>query len=286
MTPVSPARAGSRQRLGAIATTPAPLDIRAVRRHFAFPELGRIVTNNAASTQPPRELLELYQSLAPRVRERAPRAVERLAGDDRAVRGVLRHDRALHRRAGPGQHRAVPQHDRGHQRGHVLAADRIPRRRQRRDHADGAQLQLRARGMRCAGRSCRGSGGGWTTGWRASIRSPASSTWHHLASLIDARTKLVCCTGASNFLGTKNPLAAIRALADAQRLRAARRRAALVPAGRRRPAGAGRRSSTCRPSACRLPGVLLPQDAGAVRGRRAVRQGAPARVLAAVPVWR
>ena len=37
----------------------------------------------------------------------------------------------------------------------------------------------------------------------------------HLASLIDARTKLVCCTGASNFLGTKNPLAAIRALADA-----------------------------------------------------------------------
>jgi cysteine desulfurase / selenocysteine lyase len=37
----------------------------------------------------------------------------------------------------------------------------------------------------------------------------------HLASLIDARTKLVCCTGASNFLGTKTPLADIRALADA-----------------------------------------------------------------------
>jgi cysteine desulfurase/selenocysteine lyase len=39
----------------------------------------------------------------------------------------------------------------------------------------------------------------------------------HLASLIDARTKLVCCTGASNFLGTRNPLAAIRALADGGR---------------------------------------------------------------------
>ena len=37
----------------------------------------------------------------------------------------------------------------------------------------------------------------------------------HLASLIDARTKLVCCTGASNFLGTKNPLRTIRALANA-----------------------------------------------------------------------
>jgi cysteine desulfurase/selenocysteine lyase len=37
----------------------------------------------------------------------------------------------------------------------------------------------------------------------------------HLASLIDARSKLVCCTGASNFLGTRNPLEAIRALAGA-----------------------------------------------------------------------
>jgi cysteine desulfurase/selenocysteine lyase len=36
----------------------------------------------------------------------------------------------------------------------------------------------------------------------------------HLASLIDKRTKLVCCTGASNFLGTRTPLAAVRALAD------------------------------------------------------------------------
>jgi cysteine desulfurase/selenocysteine lyase len=37
----------------------------------------------------------------------------------------------------------------------------------------------------------------------------------HLAALIDERTKLVCCTGASNFLGTRNPLGPIRALADA-----------------------------------------------------------------------
>jgi hypothetical protein len=41
------------------------IDVRAVRRHFAFPRHGRVVTNNAASTQPPRELLALYQSLAP-----------------------------------------------------------------------------------------------------------------------------------------------------------------------------------------------------------------------------
>jgi cysteine desulfurase/selenocysteine lyase len=37
----------------------------------------------------------------------------------------------------------------------------------------------------------------------------------HLASLIDGRTKLVCCTGASNFLGTRPPLTTVRGLADA-----------------------------------------------------------------------
>jgi cysteine desulfurase/selenocysteine lyase len=35
----------------------------------------------------------------------------------------------------------------------------------------------------------------------------------HLASLVDERTKLVCCSGASNFLGTKVPLERVRAIA-------------------------------------------------------------------------
>ena len=39
-----------------------PLDVEAIRSHFFFPERGRIVTNNAASTQPPRELVQLYQT--------------------------------------------------------------------------------------------------------------------------------------------------------------------------------------------------------------------------------
>lgn len=37
----------------------------------------------------------------------------------------------------------------------------------------------------------------------------------HLKSLVDKKTKLVCCTGASNFLGTKNPIKKIREIADA-----------------------------------------------------------------------
>ncbi len=35
-----------------------------------------------------------------------------------------------------------------------------------------------------------------------------------LKSLVDEKTKLVCCTGASNFLGIRNPIKKIRAIAD------------------------------------------------------------------------
>jgi cysteine desulfurase/selenocysteine lyase len=41
------------------------IDVDRVRRHFLFPANGRIVTNNAASTQPPRALLDLFKTLAP-----------------------------------------------------------------------------------------------------------------------------------------------------------------------------------------------------------------------------
>jgi len=37
----------------------------------------------------------------------------------------------------------------------------------------------------------------------------------HMKSLVDNRTKIVCCTGASNFLGTKNPIKEVRKIADA-----------------------------------------------------------------------
>ena len=46
--------------------TVTPLDVESIRSHFFFPERGRIVTNNAASTQPPRELVQLYQRLSRR----------------------------------------------------------------------------------------------------------------------------------------------------------------------------------------------------------------------------
>src|SRR6201989_2070316 len=47
------------------APTPETIDVRAVRRHFLFPGRARVALNNAASTQPPRELRALYASLGP-----------------------------------------------------------------------------------------------------------------------------------------------------------------------------------------------------------------------------
>jgi len=38
---------------------------------------------------------------------------------------------------------------------------------------------------------------------------------NHLKSLVDKKTKLVCCVGASNFLGTKNPIKEIKKIAEA-----------------------------------------------------------------------
>src|SRR5262249_16447341 len=42
-----------------------PLDVRAIRRHFVFPQLGRGGVNNAASTPPPGGLLGLYGARGP-----------------------------------------------------------------------------------------------------------------------------------------------------------------------------------------------------------------------------
>ena len=56
------------------------LDIQAVRRHFRFPAAGRVVTNNAASTQPPDDLLALYAELSAGAGWRARRLEVRLDG--------------------------------------------------------------------------------------------------------------------------------------------------------------------------------------------------------------
>ena len=214
MIAVARARQTPPARLGAIAMTPGTIDVQAVRRHFTFPEHGRIATNNAASTQPPRELLALYQSLAPgyeNVHRGQSTASQRMTALFEASYDTIaqfigapgRASIALYRntteainavmyslltefRDGDNVVTTMMEHNSNYVPWYALCREILPRLGRRVEYRlarfdpDTGELDL-----------------------------------DHLASLIDSRTKLVCCTGASNFLGTRNPLAAIRALADA-----------------------------------------------------------------------
>ena len=189
-------------------------DVEAVRAHFVFPRTGRVVTNNAASTQPPRELLDLYRTLAPQYEnvhrgqssasQHTTRAFE-AAYDDiaRFVGAKSRNNIVVVRntteainavmyslltefRDGDNVVATSMEHNSNFVPWHAMCREILPK--------FGRRVELRlARFDPLTG----------------------ALDLDHLASLIDARTKLVCCTGASNFLGTKTPIDAIRALADA-----------------------------------------------------------------------
>jgi cysteine desulfurase / selenocysteine lyase len=191
-----------------------PLDVRAIRGHFGFPGLGRVVTNNAASTQPPAELLALYASLGPgyenvhRGQSGASQAMTALFEESydtiaRFVGAPGRECIALYRntteainavmyslltefRDGDNVVTTLMEHNSNYVPWYGLCREILPRL--------GRQVQ------------CRLARFDPVTG---------ELDLDHLASLIDARTKLVCCTGASNFLGTRPPLDTVRALADA-----------------------------------------------------------------------
>jgi len=214
MTAASPVlRAGGR-RPGPAPGSPGPLDVQAIRSHFTFPGAGRIVTNNAASTQPPRELVALYQSLSPgyeNVHRGQSSASQRMTAlfeesyDTIAqfIGAPGRASIALYRntteainavmyslltefRDGDNVVTTMMEHNSNYVPWYGLCREILPR------------LGRRAE-------------------YRLARFNPRTGELdlEHLASLIDARTKLVCCTGASNFLGTRTPLAAVRALADA-----------------------------------------------------------------------
>jgi cysteine desulfurase / selenocysteine lyase len=195
-------------------TGPGPLDVRAIRAHFAFPGQGRIVTNNAASTQPPRELVALYQSLAAgyenvhRGQSSASlRMTEMFEGSYDTIAQFIgapgRASIALYRntteainavmyslltefRDGDNVVTTTIEHNSNYVPWYALCREILPRLGRRAEYRlarfdqDTGELDL-----------------------------------EHLASLIDARTKIICCTGASNFLGSRTPLAAVRAMAEA-----------------------------------------------------------------------
>ena len=190
------------------------VDVHAIREHFAFPALGRIVTNNAASTQPPSELLALYRSLAPGYenvhRGQSSASQEMTARFEQSYDTIAqfigapgRASIALYRNAteainavmyslltefrdGDNVVTTMMEHNSNYVPWYAMCQEILPRFG-RRVH------------------------------YRLARFDPLTGELDldHLASLIDARTKLVCCTGASNFLGTRNPLGTVRALADA-----------------------------------------------------------------------
>jgi cysteine desulfurase/selenocysteine lyase len=199
---------------GVAAMRADPVDVRAIRKHFVFAKLGRIVTNNAASTQPPEELLELYRSLGPgyenvhRGQSGASQAMTALFEESydtiaRFIGAPGRECIALYRntteavnavmyslltefRDGDNVVTTLMEHNSNYVPWYGLCREILPRLGRR---------------VEC----------------RLARFDPVTGELDlaHLASLIDARTKLVCCTGASNFLGTRPPLDKVRTLAGA-----------------------------------------------------------------------
>lgn len=189
------------------------LDVERIRRHFDFPVTGRVVTNNAASTQPPRELLAFHRSLAPwyeNVHRGQSTASQRMTAmfeqsydtiaawlnapsrrnivtyrnTTEAINAVM-YSLLSEFRDGDNVVTTMMEHNSNFVPWYALSREILPRfgrrvecRVVRFDHRTG-ELDL-----------------------------------SHLAHLVDARTKLVCVTGASNFLGTKPPLRLIRGVAD------------------------------------------------------------------------
>jgi cysteine desulfurase / selenocysteine lyase len=197
-----------------MAVSPGPVDVHAIRNHFTFPELGRTVTNNAASTQPPRELMALYRSLAPgyenvhRGQSSASQQMTALFEESydtiaQFIGAPGRASIALYRntteainavmysllsefRDGDNVVTTMMEHNSNYVPWYAMCREILPRFGRRVD--------------------CRLARFDPVTG---------ELDLEHLASLIDARTKLVCCTGASNFLGTRPPLGVVRRLAGA-----------------------------------------------------------------------
>jgi len=193
---------------------PAPgFDVTRIRQHFDFPATGRVVTNNAASTQPPRELLELHRSLTPsyenvhrgqstasqRTTELFEQSYDTIASwlnapsrrsiacyrnTTEAINAVM-YSLLTEFRDGDNVVTTLMEHNSNFVPWYALSREILPR--------FGRRVECRVA--------------------RFDSRTGALDL-DHLASLVDARTKLVCVTGASNFLGTKPPLSVVRAIAN------------------------------------------------------------------------
>jgi cysteine desulfurase / selenocysteine lyase len=188
------------------------LDIKAIRRHFLFPQGKRIVTNNAATTQVPLDLLKMYATLSQdyenvhrgqskasvKMSTMLEDAYDTIASFINAPGG--RNCLALYRntteainsvmyslmtefRDGDNVVTTMMEHNSNYVPWYAMCKEILPK--------FGVKVEYRIVNF---------------------SKETGELDLTHMAQLIDNRTKLVCCTGASNFLGVKNPVEVIREL--------------------------------------------------------------------------
>ena len=189
------------------------LNAREIRKHFFFTQARRTVTNNAATTQVPGDLLRLYAHLAGRYenvhRGQSKPSLETTALLEQAYQTVADflnapsiRNLAFYRstteainsvmyalmpefRGGDNLVTTMMEHNSNYVPWYAMCREILPR--------FGINVECRIANF---------------------DRESGELDLGHMANLIDSRTKLVCCTGASNFLGSKNPLQIIRELAS------------------------------------------------------------------------
>ncbi len=189
------------------------LNVNSIRKHFLFSEGNRIVTNNAASTQPPRELVNLYYELAKnyenvhRGQSNASQNTTKLFEESydtiaSFINAPGRENIVLYRNAteainsvmyslltefhdGDNVVTTFMEHNSNYVPWYGLCKEILPK----------FNINVECRLVRF---------------------DPFTGELdlQHLASLVDSKTKIVCCTGASNFFGTKTPISIIKKIAD------------------------------------------------------------------------
>ncbi len=188
---------------------PSCIDTKNIRKHFPAVKSGRIITNNAATTQIPYQLVNYYKALSvgyenvhrgqssaslqmTELFEHAHKLIARFVGarswkEIILYRGTTEAINAImyalmtEFRDGDNVVTTYMEHNSNYIPWYGLTKEILPR--------FGTNVQCRLAKF---------------------DRNSGELDLDDLARLVDKRTKVVCCTGASNFLGTKPPLSEIR----------------------------------------------------------------------------
>ena len=190
-----------------------PVDVERIRDHFDFVGRDRIVTNNAATTQSPRQLVELLAELVPgyesvhRGRSSAARVMTDLFESSydtiaQWINAPSRRNIAIYRNTTEAHNAVMYSMLTEFRDGDNVVTTRMEHNSNYVPWYGMTKEILEPLGRHVEYRLVDFD------------RSTGELDLDHMARLVDSRTKLVCCTGASNFLGTKPPLADVRSIAD------------------------------------------------------------------------